>query len=339
MNRFLSLAAFTFLCSCNGNEADTSQSPAMNITGQNRGLSLTVDNYNEKNASLLVNGKKVDPVNLSGETIIGDAYLLPGMNYLHLVSGTDTLADSTFFSYKLEYQLVKEYKHDITNFTEGLFIEGNILYESTGLEGQSKIRRYQMNGPELSLINEINNEKTIFGEGIAAVGNSLYQLTWENHVVYEYDKNTLKKKKEFQYPNDGWGLTPNGDSLLASDGSAFLYFIRPAGFEVYNKIEVKGENGPVKEINELELVGKIVVANVWQTNTLIFIHKETGLVVATADLSALANSASQENPKRDVLNGIAYDPADGTFIVTGKFWTKLYRIRFDEKFDQLLKSL
>lgn len=339
MNKFLGLAAFTLLCSCNGNETDDSQAPAMNISNQNRGLSLTVDNYKGKNALLLVNGKKVDQVNLAGETVIGGTYLVPGMNYLQLVSGTDTLSDSAFFSYKLEYQLVKEYKHDIANFTEGLFIEGNVLYESTGLEGQSKILRYQMNGTDLSLINETSNDKSLFGEGIAAVGNSLYQLTWENHVVLEYDKNTLKKKQEFKYPNDGWGLTPNGDSLLASDGSAFLYFIRPAGFEVYHKIEVKGENGPVKEINELELVGKIVVANVWQTNTLVFIHKETGVVIATADLSALSNSASQENPKRDVLNGIAYDPADGTFLVTGKFWTKLYRIKFDEQFDQLLKSL
>jgi glutamine cyclotransferase len=334
MNKILGLFSFAILCSC-GDKANSDTTPSLNIVNQEAGLSVTIENSKNTDAVLLVNGCKIEKLNASGETTIGIEHLEPGMNYLSLVSGKDTLSDSTFFSYKVDYQLVREYAHDTANFTEGLFLEDNVLYESTGLEGKSKILRYRFGPQGLTLLNEISIDETLFGEGIAAVNNSLYMLTWQNHYVLELDKSSLKRKGQFVYPNEGWGLTPNGDSLIASDGTATLSFINPAKFEIYKRLEVKGENGPVKNINELELVGNIIVANVWQTNSIIFISKKNGIVIATADLTALANSASQENSRRDVLNGIAYDPSDDTFIITGKNWTKLYRIKLDAVWNKL----
>jgi glutaminyl-peptide cyclotransferase len=337
MKKIISVITALVIASC-GTTEEENELLSMGIVAGNDNVTVTIGNNTGETAKLLVNGKAVNNVNPKGGTIIGEPQLAPGMNQLMLAAGKDTLRDSVFFSYKIDFQLVKEYPHDISNFTEGLFLDNNVLYESTGLEGQSKIARYQLDPQGPTLMNEVKNDKSIFGEGIGISGNNLYQLTWQNHYVLVYDKTSLKPINKFVYPKEGWGLTPNGDSLIASDGSANLYFVNPGKFEIYNTLEVKGEGGPLKNINELELVRNIVVANVWQTNTLAFINKNTGIVLATADLKALAQSASQENPKADVLNGIAYDPADGTFLITGKLWSKLYRIKLDAVWDKLLKQ-
>ena len=176
------------LYSCN-ETTPNGEMPFLNITSQDTGLSITVENKNNKKASLIVNGSTIEKFNVSDQTWIGDQYLKPGMNYLTLVSGADTIADSAFFSYKIGYQLVKEYRHDTANFTEGLFLEDNILYESTGLEGKSRIVKYKLGAQDLTFINDFKNDKAIFGEGIATIGNNLYQLTWQNHYVLVYNKN------------------------------------------------------------------------------------------------------------------------------------------------------
>lgn len=326
-----------FVGSC---ENDDNRISSIAVTQQNNTLTIIIDGVTEKSSVLLVNGKNYDNFRLSGSTTIDEPYLLPGINLVQLIipAGTgkaDTLSDSAFFSYEIGYTLVKEYKHDIERFTQGLFIEDDILYESTGLEGKSGIWKYKIGDHELTEYQSVHNNDEIFGEGIAAVKNSLFQLSWENKVVFEYDKNTLKKKKEFPYPYEGWGLTADGDSLIASDGSEILYFINPADFSIYNKVPVRGSSGLVKNINELEFVGSVIVANVWQSNTVIFIDKKSGYVLASVDLTALSQSARQENPKADVLNGIAYDPANNTFLVTGKLWPKVYRIKLDDRFEKI----
>lgn len=39
--------------------------------------------------------------------------------------------------------------------------------------------------------------------------------------------------------------------------------------------------------------------------------------------------AMENGDNSDTLNGIAYDPSDKTFFVTGKQWHLFYKIRFN----------
>ncbi len=307
------------------------------ITRQNNALGISIEGVEDPAAVLLVNGQAYMPFKIGETTTITEDALRPGKNLIQVVRPAtgDTLSDSAHFSYNISYTLVKEYPHDTEKFTQGLFLQGNDLYESTGLEGKSGIWKYKMDSDSFREYQSTHNTDAIFGEGIAAVGNKLFQLSWENKVVFEYDKQSLKKLREFSYPYEGWGLTTNGDSLIASDGSDQLYFINPSDFRIYHQVSVRGNEGKITYLNELELVGNIVLANIWQSNTIAFIDKNSGNVLATADLSALSQSAHQEQPKADVLNGIAYDPADGTLLVTGKLWPKMYRIKLDSRFDKI----
>jgi len=198
MNKILGIAMLSLMAACNDTGAGTENDngAAIQITNGNKDITVTMQNA-AADAMLIINGKPLDAANKTAPIVIDDSFLKPGVNDIWMVSGKDTIKETSFFSYKLEYQLVKEYKHDVTNFAQGFFIEGNVLYESTGLEGKSKIARYQIGENDLTLINEVKNDPSIFGEGIAAVGNNLYQLTWENHVVLEYD-NYFEEKKSFQ---------------------------------------------------------------------------------------------------------------------------------------------
>ncbi len=333
---FLPLILFYHI-SCSSGETNL---PSVTTIQRNNSIAITLTDFDAQPGIILVNDKPLKDISGTDIVVSDDNYIQPGMNTIKVVvpGSTDTLVDSVYFSYELSYTLVKEYEHDIEKFTQGLFIEGSDLYESTGQEGHSGIWKSTIGANEIKAYQSVKNDDAIFGEGIAAIGNNLYQLSWENHLVFEYDKTTLKKKRTLNYPKEGWGLTTDGDTLIASDGSEWLYFINPADFSIYNQVAVSGASGKVTNLNELELTGRLVIANIWQSNTIVFIDKNNGNVLATADLTALSQSAHQQNPKADVLNGIAYDPSDNTLLVTGKLWPKYYRIKLNEKFDQLKQA-
>lgn len=334
MQKILPLLFLPFLCSCK--EEATDHAPTLDLVRKENTVALSSSLPATQKASLWVNSQAVPGFRQGAEYILDAPLLVPGMNRVQLVyqeqGRADTLTDSVYFSRRVYYSLVSSYPHDKSHFTEGLFLEDDLLYESTGLEGQSGITRYRIAGNTIQPVDSVPvTDKKIFGEGIAAVGNRLFQLSWKNQRVFEYDKKTLRPVQQFSYPEEGWGLCRRGDSLIASDGKPFLYFIDPAGFRVYKKMEVRDENGPLANLNELEHVGRFVMANVWQTSRIVFIDEETGNVVADMDLANIVSSARQEAQRIDVLNGIAYDPRDHTFLVTGKLWPHIYRIRLDEK--------
>ncbi len=221
------------------------------------------------------------------------------------------------------YKVVHTYPHDPGAFTQGLFWMDGVLYEGTGLNGRSSIRRVDLETGRV--IDQLGIPKEYFGEGLAAFGPSLYELTWQSGVAFVYDKATFRLEKQFHYTGEGWGLTTDGKRLIMSDGTAYLRFLDPATFGETGRVEVTDAGNPVKELNELEYIKGEVYANVWQTNRIVRIDPESGHIKAWVDLTGLLTPA--ESRDVDVLNGIAYDAQRDRLFVTGKLWPHLFEIK------------
>jgi len=221
------------------------------------------------------------------------------------------------------YRVVNTYPHDRSAFTEGLQYVDGALYEGTGLNGHSSLRKVELETGTVLQSHEL--AQAYFGEGIAIFGDKIFQLTWQSHVGFIYDKASFEQVGQFEYPTEGWGLTQDGSRLIMSDGTATLRFLDPDTLEQTGQIEVRDERGPVERLNELEYVRGEVYANVWRTDRLVRIHPQSGQVRAWVDLSGLLSPSDRDRPV-DVLNGIAYDPASDRVFVTGKFWPRLFEI-------------
>lgn len=221
------------------------------------------------------------------------------------------------------YRVINEYPHDPAAFTQGLVYTDGVLYEGTGLRGQSSLREVAL--PTGVVIQQHNLEPQYFGEGVAILDDRIYQLTWQEHVGFIYDQETFDAQSEFAYPTEGWGLTTDGQRLIMSDGSQTLYMLDPATLQLTGRVEVRDGSQPVPRLNELEYVNGEVLANVWQTNHIARIDPTTGQVTGWIDLTGLLNP--QDITQRvDVLNGIAYDQEGDRLFVTGKLWPKLFEI-------------
>jgi glutamine cyclotransferase len=221
------------------------------------------------------------------------------------------------------YNIVNTYPHDPDAFTQGLVFEDGVLYEGTGLLGQSTLRRVELETGEVLQIREVPAE--FFGEGITIYGDKIIQLTWQSHVGFVYDKNSFELLREFNYSTEGWGITHDGEHLIMSDGTSTLHFLDPQTFEEISQLEVLDNNGPVTRLNELEYIQGEIYANIWQTDRIARISPETGRVVGWVDLEGLLTAEDRSEPV-DVLNGIAYDADTDRLFVTGKLWPKLFEI-------------
>ena len=166
-----------------------------------------------------------------------------------------------------------------------------------------------------------------FGEGIAVVNDTIVQLTWQSHVGFVYDRENFSLLKTFSYPTEGWGITYNGSDLIISDGSSNLYFLDPATFQTVGQVSVKDGGSSVSNINELEYINGDVYANIWIQQKIAIINPANGQVKAWIDLTGIYNPANSEY----VLNGIAYDQANGRLFITGKNWPNLYEIQLTPK--------
>jgi glutaminyl-peptide cyclotransferase len=226
------------------------------------------------------------------------------------------------------YRVVASYPHDPQAFTQGLVIVDNVLYESTGLHGRSSLRRVNLETGRVERIRELPGR--FFGEGVTAVDDRLIQLTWKANQGFVYDRDTFELLQVFTYPLEGWGLTSDGHELIASDGSADLYFLDPETFREKRRVRVTDRHGPVTRLNELEYVKGKVYANVWGTDLIAVIEPETGQVAGWIDLAGLLGPEEAAGSV-DVLNGIAYDGKRDRLYVTGKLWPRLFRIELIEK--------
>ena len=224
-------------------------------------------------------------------------------------------------------KVVKEYPHDTDSYTQGLFFHGGDLYESTGQYGSSTFRKVDLATGEA--LEKLDFNRKYFVEGSVVLGNNLYILTWESKVAFIYDAATLEYKSTYTYPREGWGLTTDGKQLIASDGSARLYFL-DGEYKLQRSVEVTLDGRPVRYLNELEFIDGRVWANVYTTDLIVIINPSTGAVEATVDCTGLL-PAKLRDSRTDVLNGIAFDPVSRKTYLTGKYWKRLYEVELVEK--------
>ena len=220
--------------------------------------------------------------------------------------------------------VVASFPHDVNAFTQGLVVSDGQFYESTGLNGESSLRRVEIATGRV--LQEVKLPEKYFAEGLALVGDELLQLTWQHHLGFVYDKQSFKQKRTFSYKTEGWGIAYDGSSqLVMSDGSDTLSFLDPKTLAVTRTLKVRDAASPVGNLNELEWIDGEIWANVWTTDRIARISPKTGQVASWVNLEALW-PPSQRTPPADVLNGIAYDKATRRIYVTGKKWPRVYQI-------------
>ena len=226
----------------------------------------------------------------------------------------------------LTARIVARYPHDAAAFTQGLLWHEGALYESTGLEGRSEIRRVRLaDGKVLARVRLPANQ---FGEGMALWGNRLISLTWKNGVAHRWNVRTLKRVGTGRFTGEGWGLASDGAALVHSDGTPTLRFLDPATLTAKRQVTVTLNGKPVSELNELEVVDGAVLANVWHTPYLLRIDPGSGRVTAIVDLRPVVAAVGLSDPEA-VANGIAWDPVKRRLFVTGKLWPALFEIALD----------
>ena len=226
------------------------------------------------------------------------------------------------------FMVKHSYPHDAKAFTQGLYIKDGVLYESTGMKGESSIRRVQLETGRVLQKKDIADE--YFGEGIAPVGNEIVALTWTSKVGFVFDAKTMSLKRKFTYNGEGWGLTSNGKDVYMSDGTPAIRILDGATLKEKRRIEVSADGKPIPMLNELEWVEGQIFANVWGSDVIARIDPADGKVVGWIDLTGLADK-SWTRGTDDVLNGIAYDAANKRLFVTGKHWPKLFEIELVER--------
>jgi glutaminyl-peptide cyclotransferase len=222
------------------------------------------------------------------------------------------------------YQIVHVYPHDPHAFTEGLFYLNGFLYESTGLEGHSSIRKVRLDTGEVLQRRDVPAQ--YFGEGIVNWKHRLISLTWKSHIGFVYDLASFRLERHFSYPGEGWALTQDGTHLIMSDGTEQLRLLDPETLRELGRIRVTFQGKPVRDLNELEWVKGEIYANVWQTDWIVRIDPNSGAVVGLINCRGLLQPADRIEGVTDVLNGIAYDAKDDRLFITGKNWPKLFEI-------------
>jgi glutaminyl-peptide cyclotransferase len=225
------------------------------------------------------------------------------------------------------YTVVRAYPHDTTAFTQGLEYVDGFVYEGTGLNGRSSIRKVKLETGEV--LQKRDTPAQHFGEGITLFGDDLFQLTWQSGTAFVYDRATFVPKRSFTYTGEGWGLTHDRTNLFMSDGTEYLRVIDPATFREIRRVRVTGVGAPLKNLNELEYVRGEVFANVWLTDYIARIDPGTGYVSGYLDLRGLLSA--RDTPPDAVLNGIAYDAAGDRLFVTGKLWPRVFEIKITSK--------
>ncbi|MGH3915077.1 MAG: glutaminyl-peptide cyclotransferase [Pseudonocardiaceae bacterium] len=256
---------------------------------------------------------------------------------------------------QLGVQVLATLPHDESMYTQGLEIAGGVLYEGSGQVGQSRVRTMTLPGVGLpgaalpdpglpedpglagtdgswtegavtTMLRETALPAPLFGEGLTVAGDRLWQLTWTSGIAIERDPATLAERRRVTYQGEGWGLCDEGDRLVMSDGSDRLTFRDPVTFAPTGQVAVRFDGAPVRRLNELECVNGAVWANVYQTDRIVRIDPTTGAVTGVVDAAGLLTA--EQRTAADVLNGIAAIPNTDEFLITGKHWPTLFRVRF-----------
>ena len=335
INFYLFLILIVFISCSNENQIyEISVSSESEIFNKESKVSLEIKLNNflikVEDLKFFLNGKKV-----SNETNLSIARL--GSNsikaqFTHnnqkkiLIKNIDVY--NTYQPNLYSYEIIGEYPHDISLYTQGLEFKNNILYESTGLNGYSSLRKFDVYNNQLIDVRFLDDE--YFGEGLTILNNKIYQLTWKNRIGFIYDLKTMNMEKSFNYgqSSEGWGLANDGNNLYKSDGTEKIWIIDPVTLKEIDNIEIVTDKKKVKNINELEIVDEKIYANTYQFNkdVVLVINKLTGSVDGIIDFGNLRNKVKQHN-NLDVLNGIAFNKKRNSFFITGKRWDKIFEVK------------
>lgn len=301
-----------------------------------KALSLKVVDKNRNpidSVQFFLNGKRVVPENLTiANEKLGKQAITANVFY----DGKTKLLTNTIYFLAANppviynYEVINEYPHDATAFTQGLEIHNEFFYESTGNYGKSSLRKVKMQTGEI--LQRVNLDKKYFAEGITILNNKIYQLTWKEEIGFVYDLETMKVIDTFRYgqSREGWGLTHNVKFLIKSDGTESIWFLDTGNLKEVTKIEAYTDKRKAEKLNELEFIKGKIYANIWQQNAILIIDPVTGAIEGIANLKGLQDKVGQQGDD-NVLNGIAYDQAADRLFVTGKNWKKVYEIKLTEK--------
>lgn len=233
---------------------------------------------------------------------------------------------------KIPFQIINKYPHSTNSYTQGLFFDGDTLYESTGSPSYLPQTESVLGVLDLAtgkIDTKVKLDRDIyFGEGSTILKDKIYQLTYKNQKGFVYDAKTFEQIQTFEFESrEGWGLTSDGENLIMSDGTDKITYLDPNNFTSQRQISAKYQNNPQYSLNELEYVGGYIYANIYQTNIIVKINPANGEILGILDLSQLVNQLSKENPNIAELNGIAYRASTETFFITGKLWPYIYELK------------
>lgn len=227
---------------------------------------------------------------------------------------------------EIKWEIVRTLPHDPNAFTQGLFVADGLLYESTGLTGQSDFRAMRMSDGKILRRGKLDSR--YFGEGSTAFGDKMVSITWQHGTGFVWQRSSFKKISSFKYSGEGWGITTDGKQLIMSDGTDKLRFLDPASFKQTGSVSVSWQGQPVRSLNELEWVDGAVYANIWYSPLIAKIDPRSGAIQDWINLTPLATRNNDNGEK--VLNGIAWDAKTSQLYVTGKNWATIYVLRLQK---------
>lgn len=246
------------------------------------------------------------------------------LSTLMVVLFLPSLSRSAFPAEQLVAVVVQEYPHDPNAFIQGLAWDQGKVYEGTGLHGRSSLRQVALATGEV--LRQRDYGPQFFAEGLTVFGESIYQLTWQNHVIFQYEKDSFALRRTVPWPHEGWGITHDGSSLIVSDGSATLYFLDPESMKEQRRLTVHDQGQEISRLNELEYIDGLIYANIWQECRIALIQPDSGAVTVWLDAAAICAQIRNDDGNA-VLNGIMHDPDSGRLFITGKLWPRLFEIR------------
>ena len=285
-----------------------------------------------------LDGKKVSSENNSAFSIKDQVLGIHSLRAILFYEGNSkTLNNSIYFLADTSpsiytYKIINTFPHDADAFTQGLEYKDGFLYESTGQNGASSIRKTALKTGEVLQIKAL--DKKYFGEGITIFDSKIYQLTWRGNIGFVYDLESFELLNSFPYnkSKEGWGLTHNDKELIKSDGTERIWFLDPATQKETHYIEAYTNKRKAESLNEIEYINGKIYANIWQKNTIIIINAENGTIEGVANLNGLRAKINKPDAgKTYVLNGIAYDKEKNRLFVTGKNWDKTFEIELIKK--------
>ena len=343
MNVFRTLSIFLLfiIMSCGSNSGvvksdfSITSNAKGNTINNNETLSLSIKNpknHNIQSVSYSLNGESISeslPLNnikLGAQTI--EATVNYNGDQTQITKLTVTILGS-IAPKVYSFNIINEYPHDITSYTQGLEFFNNELYEGTGQYNESKLRKVNYETGEVLQNVDLANE--YFGEGITVLNNNVYQLTWKRGTGLVYEANTLERKGSFKYgqSKEGWGLCNDGKVIYKSDGTERIWILNPETLAEETYIQAYTNKGKIVELNELEWVNGKIYANRWQKDGVAIINPTNGAIEGVIDFSSLKEKVTQHE-NLDVLNGIAYNPETQTIFVTGKRWDKIFEVEIIE---------